>query len=71
MALIKRYHKPACIGGDCDCTWRLDYRPQGLAGPRKRIEFPTNRAAEKHLAAKATKVARDEDSDALAGAELG
>jgi integrase len=48
------------MGGDCDCPWRLDYRPQGLAGPRKRIEFPTKKAAEKHLAAMATKVARGE-----------
>jgi integrase len=60
MASIKRYHQAACIGGDCDCPWRLDYRPQGLAGPRKRIEFPTKKAAEKHLAATATKVARGE-----------
>ena len=48
------------MGSDCDCPWRLDYRPQGLAGPRKRIEFPTKKAAEKHLAATATKVARGE-----------
>jgi hypothetical protein len=60
MASIKRYHQAACMGGDCDCPWRLDYRPQGLAGPRKRIEFPTKKAAEKHLAATATKVARGE-----------
>ena len=63
MALIKRYHKPACTGGDCDCTWRLDYRPQGLTGPRKRIEFPTKKAAEKYLASTAVKVARGEYVD--------
>lgn len=40
--------------------WRLDYRPQGLAGPRKRIEFPTKKAAEKHLATTAHKVSRGE-----------
>src|SRR6202047_3603481 len=44
MASIKRYHQAACVGGDCDCPWRLDYR----------------KAAEKHLAATATKVARGE-----------
>jgi len=60
MALIKRYHQAECVGGDCDCPWRLDYRPQGLAGPRKRIEFPTKKAAEKHLATTAHKVARGE-----------
>jgi integrase len=60
MASIKRYHKPACAGGECECPWRLDYRPEGLAGPRKRIEFPTKKAAEKYLAATATKVARGE-----------
>jgi integrase len=48
------------MGGGCDCPWRLDYRPQGLAGPRKRIEFPTKKAAEKHLVATATQVARGE-----------
>jgi integrase len=60
MASIKRYHQAACMGGDCDCPCRLDYRSQGLAEPRKRIEFPTKKAAEKHLAATATKVARGE-----------
>jgi hypothetical protein len=31
-----------------------------MAGPRKRVEFPTKKAAEKHLAATAVKVSRGE-----------
>src|SRR5260370_39997554 len=60
MASIKRYHNAACMGGNCDCPWRLDYRPQGLTGPRKRIEFPTKKAAERHLADTRHRVARGE-----------
>ncbi len=51
MASINRLHQNGCNGQNCECAWRLDYRPQELAGPRKRIEFPTKKAAEKHLAA--------------------
>ena len=60
MATIKRFHRPDCPGGSCSCWWRLDFRPQGMAGPRKRVEFPTKRAAEKHLAEVAHKVSRHE-----------
>jgi integrase len=60
MASIKRFHQDGCQGEDCQCPWRLDYRPQGLAGPRQRIEFPTKKAAEKHLASTAVKVSRGE-----------
>ena len=60
MAQIKRFHRPDCSGGSCGCWWRLDFRPQGMAGPRKRVEFPTKRAAEKHLAEVAHKVTRHE-----------
>jgi integrase len=38
----------------------LDYRPLGLAGPRKRIEFPTKKAAEKFLSATSHKVSKGE-----------
>jgi integrase len=67
MAKIAKYHKPGCAGANkdrasrtCDCAYRLDYRPQGLKGARKRIEFPTKKAAEKYLAATAIKVSRGE-----------
>ncbi len=60
MASIKRFHQNGCNGQNCECAWRLDYRPQGLAGPRKRIEFPTKKAAERHLTATAHKVSRGE-----------
>ncbi len=60
MASIKRIHKAECTGGECDCPWRLDYRPQGLSAPRQRIEFPTKKAAEKHRASTAVKVSRGE-----------
>jgi integrase len=60
MAVIKRNHAPNCAGGDCDCPWRLDYRPQGMKGPRKRIEFPTKKAAEKYLTETRHKVSRGE-----------
>jgi integrase len=42
------------------CPWLLDYRPQGLAGPRHRVEFPTKKAAERHQAATRVKVTRGE-----------
>lgn len=58
---IRRSHRGDCGGGsDCCCRWLLDYRPQGLGGPRHRLEFPTKKAAEQHLAATRVKVARRE-----------
>ena len=53
MASIKRFHQNGCNGQNCECAWRLDYRPQGFACPHKRIEFPTKKAAERHLTATA------------------
>jgi hypothetical protein len=50
MACIKQRHKGDCAGWSCECPWRLDYRPHGLAGPHKRINFPTKEAASQHLA---------------------
>ena len=29
---IEKFHAPGCAGGDCKCPWRLDYRPEGMAG---------------------------------------
>lgn len=57
---IKRYHAADCSSAACECPWRLDYRPDGIAGPRKRIEFPTKKAAEKHLTETRHKVSRGE-----------
>src|ERR1700735_2799703 len=63
MAQIKRHHAACCSSANCECSWRLDYRPQGITGPRKRMEFPTKKAAELHLAATAVKVSRGEYVD--------
>jgi integrase len=63
LAQIKKHHAAGCSSANCDCPWRLDYRPQGIAGPRKRMEFPTKKAAELHLAATAVKVSRGEYVD--------
>jgi hypothetical protein len=49
MAKISRHHIDGCNGANCTCPYRLDYRPLGLSGPRRRIEFPTKKAAEKYL----------------------
>jgi hypothetical protein len=30
---IAKFHKPACADQkNCDCPWRLTYRPQGVCG---------------------------------------
>jgi integrase len=57
---IKKFHKPNCTGGACDCPWRLDYRPLGMSGPHKRINFPTRKEAERHRAETQVKVSRNE-----------
>jgi integrase len=63
MAKVAKHHDPNCAGGDCNCPYRLDYRPQGLAGPRKRVEFRTKKAAEKYLNETATKASRGQYLD--------
>ena len=63
MASIKRFHESGCKGENCECAWRLDYRPLGTRGPRKRLYFPTKKAAEKHLAQTSIKVTRGEYLD--------
>jgi len=63
MASIKRSHQPECGGGGCDCPWRLDYRPQGTSGPRKRLEFPTKKAAEQYLSDTKVRAVRGEYVD--------
>ena len=63
MASIKRFHENGCKGENCECAWRLDYRPLGTRGPRKRLYFPTKKEAEKHLAQTSIKVTRGEYLD--------
>lgn len=59
---IKLHHKPSCPGDGsaCSCPWRLSYRPRGVRGPHKRINFPTREEAEAHL--HATTVPRHESA---------
>ncbi len=63
MASIKRLHRNGCDAQNCECPWRLDYRPFGTSGPRQRLFFPTKKAAEKHLAETSAKVSRGEYLD--------
>ena len=58
MARIAKFHLPSCDGGGCECLWELDYRPQGLYGPRRRVRFQTRKAAERYLAKTALQAAR-------------
>jgi len=60
---IKRKHQAGCPnahdrnrGASCDCPWRLDYSPLGIRGPRRRLNFPTRKATEEHLAQTKVKV---------------
>ncbi|MGH3631808.1 MAG: tyrosine-type recombinase/integrase [Sciscionella sp.] len=58
---IKRFHRPNCAKvGTCDCPYRLDYRPLGMSGPHKRIQFPTRKAAQEYEAATRVKAKRGE-----------
>jgi integrase len=60
MASIRKLHGSDCPGGACGCPYRLDYRPLGTRGPRKRLFFATKKAAEKHLSETVVKVDRGE-----------
>ncbi|MGC2459383.1 MAG: tyrosine-type recombinase/integrase [Steroidobacteraceae bacterium] len=60
MARIRKFHLPGCSGGDCECLWELDYRPLGMYGPRRRVRFPTKKAAERFQAETALQAARGE-----------
>ena len=60
MARIAKFHLTNCKGGDCGCLWELDYRPAGMYGPRRRVRFPTKKAAERFLAETALQAARGE-----------
>jgi hypothetical protein len=59
MVSIKKFHSAGCPkDATCDCPWRLDYRPLGVRGPCKRIEFPTKKQAERYLIETKHKVSR-------------
>ena len=45
---IKRVHRTGCDGVDCKCPWLLDYRPLGVKGPRRMMQFKTKKRAESH-----------------------
>jgi integrase len=60
MARIAKFHLRSCKGGDCACLWALDYRPLGMYGPRRRVRFPTKKAAERFLAETGLQAARGE-----------
>jgi integrase len=60
MARIAKFHLRSCKGGDCGCLWALDYRPMGMYGPRRRVRFPTKKAAERFLAETGLQAARGE-----------
>jgi len=63
MASIKRHHQDGCNSQNCECPWRLDYRPVGTRGARRRLFFPTRKAAEKHLAETLMRATRGEYLD--------
>lgn len=60
---IKRIHRGECAGGDCKCPWLLDYRPLGVKGPRRMLQFETKKKAEQHRASTQFKVLRGEYVD--------
>ena len=60
---FKRTHNGNCWGGDCKCLWLLDYRPLGVKGPRRIIQFATKKAAEVHRASTQVKVRHGEYVD--------
>ena len=60
---IKRIHKTDCAGGDCKCPWRLDYRPLGVNGSRRMLQFTTKKAAERHRDSTQVRVRRGEYVD--------
>jgi len=55
---INKHHRSDCpnrraerkVRTDCDCPWRLNYRPLGMRGPQKRLNFSTKKAAQQYEA---------------------
>jgi len=43
MASIKRFHQNGCKGENCECAWRLDYRPLGTRGHASGFTFRLRR----------------------------
>jgi integrase len=61
---IRKFHRPGCPREkSCECPWRLIYRPLGMAGPLKRLNFPTKKLAEKYQAETSVKASRGEYVD--------
>lgn len=61
---IKKFHRAGCADEkSCACPWRLTYRPLGTAGPMKRLNFPTRKAAERYQADTTVKASRGEYVD--------
>src|ERR1700751_5350656 len=61
---IRKFHRPGCTrekSGECPCS--LIYRPLGMAGPLKRLNFPTKKLAEKYQAETSVKASRGEYVD--------
>jgi integrase len=58
---IKKFHVKSCDGSKtCSCPFRLDYRPLGLRGPHRRLNFPTKKEAERYRAETQVKAGRGE-----------
>ena len=58
---IKKFHVQSCDGSKtCSCPFRLDYRPLGLRGPHRRLNFPTKKEAERYRAETQVKAGRGE-----------
>jgi integrase len=60
LAAINKFHVSSCTGGNCECLWALDYRPQGMHGVRRRVRFRTRKQAERFLSETSQRVARGE-----------
>jgi integrase len=60
LATIKKFHVSLCRGGNCECLWALDYRPQGMNGARRRVRFKTRKQAEMFLSETSQRAARGE-----------
>ena len=60
MASIEKFHVASCTGKNCECLWKLDYRPLGMDGSRRRVRFKTRKEAERFLSETTQKAARGE-----------
>jgi integrase len=60
LAAINKFHVSSCTGGNCECLWALDYRPEGMHGARRRVRFRTRKQAEMFLSETSQRAARGE-----------